>query len=37
MFAAVGPQLPALLEAYRTGGGVDRPQLGEGAPFGKPT
>ena len=29
MFAAVGPQLPELLEAYRTGGGVSWEQLGE--------
>ena len=28
MFAAVGPQLPALLEAYRNGGGVSWDQLG---------
>jgi SAM-dependent methyltransferase len=28
MFVAVGPQLPALLEAYRTGGGVSWDQLG---------
>lgn len=31
MFAAVGPQLPALREAYRTGGGVSWQQLGEDA------
>lgn len=28
MFAAVGPQLPGLLEAYRTGGGVSWDRLG---------
>jgi SAM-dependent methyltransferase len=28
MFVAVGPQLPALLEAYRAGGGVSWDQLG---------
>jgi SAM-dependent methyltransferase len=28
MFVAVGPQLPGLLEAYRTGGGVSWDQLG---------
>lgn len=31
MFAAVGPQLPDLLEAYRTGGGVSWDQLGKEA------
>jgi SAM-dependent methyltransferase len=31
MFAAVGPQLPELLEAYRTGGGVSWDQLGSDA------
>jgi SAM-dependent methyltransferase len=31
MFAAVGPALPALLEAYRTGGGVSWDQLGDEA------
>jgi SAM-dependent methyltransferase len=31
MFAAVGPQLPALLEQYRTGGGVSWEQLGDDA------
>ncbi|SFS18896.1 Methyltransferase domain-containing protein [Agrococcus baldri] len=31
LFAAVGPQLPALLNAYRTGGGVSWAQLGEDA------
>lgn len=31
MFAAVGPQLPALLAAYRSGGGVSWAQLGEDA------
>ncbi len=35
MFAAVGPQLPALLEAYRTGGGVSWKQLGEDAREGQ--
>ena len=35
MFAAVGPQLPALLEAYRTGGGVSWEQLGEDARAGQ--
>ena len=31
MFAAVGPQLPQLLQAYRTGGGVSWEQLGDDA------
>ena len=31
MFGAVGPQLPALVEAYRSGGGVSWAQLGEDA------
>ena len=31
MFGAVGPQLPALLDAYRTGGGVSWAQLGDDA------
>ena len=31
MFAAVGPVLPALLEAYRTGGGVGWEQFGDDA------
>lgn len=31
MFGAVGPQLPALLEAYRSGGGVSWAQLGDDA------
>ena len=35
MFAAVGGQLPALLEAYRTGGGVSWQQLGEDAREGQ--
>ena len=35
MFAAVGGQLPALLEAYRTGGGVSWQQLGEDARQGQ--
>jgi len=35
MFAAVGAQLPALLEAYRTGGGVSWQQLGEDAREGQ--
>jgi predicted O-methyltransferase YrrM len=35
MFAAVGPQLPALLEAYRIGGGVSWRQLGEDAREGQ--
>jgi predicted O-methyltransferase YrrM len=35
MFAAVGPQLPALLDAYRTGGGVSWKQLGEDAREGQ--
>lgn len=35
MFAAVGPQLPALLEAYRSGGGVSWKQLGEDAREGQ--
>ncbi len=35
MFGAVGPQLPALLEAYRSGGGVSWQQLGEDARAGQ--
>lgn len=35
MFGAVGPQLPALLEAYRSGGGVSWQQLGDDARAGQ--